>query len=103
MRKLRDAVVQRTGLTSSGLIVAGLVVVAWGVARFIGGRPLYIVSYTLLVLLIASYVIGRRPLPLVGERSESRPRLRVGETLPMTVKLTAPRRVSTFIIEETVP
>jgi uncharacterized protein (DUF58 family) len=103
MQKLRDAITQRTGLTSSGLIVAVLAVVAWGIARFIGGRPLFIVSYTLVLLLVSSYVIGRRPLPLVGERSESRPRLRVGETLPMTVKLTSPRRVSTFVIEETVP
>jgi uncharacterized protein (DUF58 family) len=103
MQKLRDAITQRTGLTSSGLIVAALAVVAWGMARFIGGRPLFIVSYTLLLLLVSSWVIGRRPLPLVGERSESRPRLRVGETLPMTVKLTSPRRVSTFVIEETVP
>ncbi len=103
MRKFRDAIVERTGLTSSGLIVAALAVVSWGVARYIGGRPLFIVSYTLMVLLIASWVIGRRPLPLTGERSESRPRLRVGETLPMTIKLTSPRRVSTFVIEETVP
>lgn len=103
MTKLRDAITQRTGLTSSGLIVAALAVFAWGLARFIGGRPLYIVSYTLVVLLVASYVIGRRPIPLAATRSASRPRLRVGETLPMTVQLTAPRRVSTFVVEEMVP
>ena len=103
MKRWRALVTERTGLTSSGLIVAALAVVAWGVARFIGGRPLYIVSYTLVVLLIASYVIGRRPIPLEAQRSESRPRLRVGETLPMAITLSAPRRVSTFVIEETVP
>jgi uncharacterized protein (DUF58 family) len=103
MNDLRERITQRTGLTSSGLIVAALAVVAWGIARFIGGRPLYIVSYTLVVLLVASYVIGRRPIPLEALRSESRPRLRVGETLPMTVTLSAPRRVSTFVIEEMVP
>jgi uncharacterized protein (DUF58 family) len=103
VKRYVDVVTQKTGLTSSGLIVAALAVIAWGVARFIGGRPLFIVSYTLVLLLVASYVIGRRPIPLVGQRSESRPRLRVGETLPMSITLTAPRRVSTFVVEETVP
>ena len=103
MKQLRETITQKTGLTSSGLIVAAMAVIAWGMARFIGGRPLFIVSYTLMVLLAASYVIGRRPVPLVAVRSESRPRLRVGETLPMSITLTTPRRVSTFVIEETVP
>ncbi|HVT76769.1 MAG TPA: DUF58 domain-containing protein [Acidimicrobiales bacterium] len=103
MENWRERITQKTGLTSSGLIVAALAVIAWAVARFIGGRPMYIVSYTLVVLLVAAYVIGRRPIPLSAERSESRPRLRVGETLPMSITLRAPRRVSTFVIEETVP
>jgi uncharacterized protein (DUF58 family) len=77
--------------------------VAWGVARYIGGRPLFIVSYTLVLLLVGAAVVGRRPLPLVGERSESRPRLRAGETVSMSVRLRSPRRVSTFVLEERVP
>src|SRR3954453_10559064 len=89
-----------TGLTSSGLVVVVLAVLAWLLARFIGGRPLYIVSYTLVLLLVVSYLIGRRPLPIVGERSEARPRLRAGETVTMQVKLGATRRVSTFVLEE---
>src|SRR4051794_10613403 len=92
-----------TGLTVSGGTVAGLAVGAWALARFIGGRPLYIVSYTLLLLLGAAYVIGRRPLPLQGARSESRPRLRAGEVVTMSVRLTSPRRVSTFVLEEQIP
>ena len=94
---------QLTGLTSSGAVVAVLAVLAWAAARFIGGRPLYIVSYTLVVLLVASFVIGRRPLPITGERSESRPRLRAGEVVTMSVQLTSTRRASTFVLEERVP
>jgi len=99
-----EALLQRvTGLTLSGGVVGALAVVSWGVARYIGGRPLYIVSYTLVLLLVGAALVGRRPLPLTGERSESRPRLRAGETVTMSVRLTSPRRVSTFVLEEQVP
>src|SRR3954451_8869146 len=101
--QLEEQFTRVTGLTSSGAVVALLAVLAWLLARFIGGRPLYIVSYTLVLVLAASYVIGRRPLPIEGERSDSRPRLAAGETVTMTVRLTASRRVSTFVLEEKVP
>ena len=101
--RLLDGISRRTGLTASGTVVAVLVVVAWAIGRFIGGRPLYIVSYTLAALLAASYAIGRRPLPVTGERSEGRPRLRAGEIVSMSVRLTSPRRVSTFVLEEQIP
>lgn len=94
---------RRTGLTSSGVVVVVLAVAAWALARFVGGRPLYIVSYTLLVLLGASYAIGRRPPPIEGTRSEGRPRLAAGETVSMSVRLSASRRVSTFVLEEQIP
>src|SRR2546423_8537405 len=92
-----------TGLTSSGAVVVVLAVAAWALARFVGGRPLYIVSYTLIVVLVASYAIGRRPLPIEGARSDSRPRLAAGETVAMQVRLAARRRVSTFVLEEKIP
>src|SRR3954452_11866729 len=98
--QLEEQFTRVTGLTSSGAVVALLAVLAWLLARFIGGRPLYIVSYTLVLVLVASYVIGRRPLPIEGERSETRPRLAAGETVSMQVRLGATRRVSTFVLEE---
>lgn len=94
---------RHTGLTSSGAVVVVLAVLAWALARFIGGRPLYIVSYTLVLLLIVSYAIGRRPPPIDGSRSETRPRLAAGETVAMQVRLAAARRVSTFVLEEQIP
>src|SRR5256885_1195400 len=103
LARLEERLTRATGLTQSGAVVVVLAVLAWALARFVGGRPVYIVSYTLLLLLAASYVIGRRPLPVTGERSESRPRLRAGEVITMSVKLSTPRRVSTFVLEEQIP
>ena len=103
IRGLLDRLTRTTGLTTSGVVVGAVAVAAWGVARFIGGRPLYIVSYTLVVLLVAAYVIGRRPLPVEGVRSEARPRLRAGEIVTMSVRLTSKRRASTFVLEEQLP
>ena len=99
----QEEITKRTGLTQSGVVVVMLALVAWIVAKWVGGRPLYIVSYTLVLLLVASFVIGRRPLPIEGERSESRPRLRAGEIVTMNVRLTSSRRVSTFVLEEQIP
>ena len=102
-RSLSTELTRVTGLTSSGAVVVVLAVLAWLLARVVGGRPLYIVSYTLVLLLVASYAIGRRPLPIEGRRSDSRPRLAAGETVAMQVTLTAARRASTFVLEEKVP
>ncbi|HZU74867.1 MAG TPA: DUF58 domain-containing protein [Acidimicrobiales bacterium] len=103
VRRAQAAVERVTGLTWSGMALVVLVVVAWLLGRTVGGRPLYLLSYGLLAVLVASYVIGRRPLPVEGRRSESRPRLAEGETVAMSVELSAARRVSTFILEERVP
>src|SRR5436305_2253070 len=103
MKEFEERFTELTGLTSSGAVVVALAILSWALARFIGGRPLFIVSYTLVLLLIVSYVIGRRPLPITGERSDSRPRLAAGETVTMSVRLSATRRVSTFVLEEKIP
>jgi uncharacterized protein (DUF58 family) len=101
--RLEELLTRTTGFTLSGAVVAILAAAAWAIGRVIGGRPLYIAAYTLVVLLIASYVLGRRPLAVVGERSDPRPRLRAGEVMTMSVRLTSPRRASTFVLEEHVP
>lgn len=92
-----------TGLTWSGLALIILMVVAWLLGRAVGGKPLYLLSYGLLAVLLFSYAVGRRPLPIEGSRSSSRPRLAEGENVDMTVMLTTSRRVSTFIVEERLP
>jgi uncharacterized protein (DUF58 family) len=78
-------------------------VCAWALARFVGGRPLFIISYGLVAVLVVAYVVGRRPPALAGDRSGSRPRLAEGEIITMEVRVSAERRLSTFLLEEQVP
>jgi uncharacterized protein (DUF58 family) len=101
--RLRATVSAATGLTSSGMVLAGVAVGAWVLGYVVGGRPLYVLAYCCVAVLGLSWLIGRRPLPLEGVRSVARPRLREGETLEMDVSLTATRRLATFILEERVP
>ena len=97
------AVTAKTGLTTSGLILLAVAIVAWLLGRFVAGRPLYLLSYGALLVLALSWGIGRRPLPLEGERALVRSRRREGEIIDMEVKLTATRRLNTFVLEEHVP
>jgi uncharacterized protein (DUF58 family) len=101
-RVLRE-VTRRTGVTMSGLILFAVACGAWALGYFVAGRPLYLLSYGALTVLGISWAIGRRPLPLEGERELVRSRRREGETIEMSVKLTAQRRINTFVLEEHVP
>lgn len=98
-----ERVTTKTGITRTGFIVLAIAALAWVTARTVGGKPLYLGAYLLLTIFVASLLWGRRPLPLEGHRSESRPRLAEGETVAMDIFLTARRRISTFILEEDVP
>ena len=97
------AVTKRTGLTASGLMLLVGSMGAWLLGRFIGGRPLYLLAYGGFLVLVLSWSIGRRPLPLEGTRLETRARRREGETITMDVVLTTRQRLNTFILEEHVP
>jgi len=103
LSRVREEITKATGLTASGIVTLAVAVLFWGLARFVAGRPMYLISYGLVVALGISYLIGRRPLPLEGMRSDARPRLHEGETISMEVQLTASRRLSTFILQEYVP
>jgi len=101
--RLRAALTRATGLTSTGMILVGAFVACWVVARIVAGKPLFLFSYLLLIMIVLAYMSGRRALPVSGQRSEARPRLAEGETVAMQVSLTADRRLSTFILEEQLP
>src|SRR5215472_13466004 len=91
------AQIERTlGLTAGGLIVIGLALGAWVMGRALGGRAAYLFAYGGLGLLGAAIVIARRVRPVAAERSALARRARVGQTLDVTLKLTATRRVTTF-------
>ncbi len=97
------AVTRRTGLTTSGLILCAVIVAAWLLGRVVAGRPMYLLAYGGVTILVLSWSVGRRPLPLDAARSQVRARRREGETISMSVELTATRRLTTFILEEHVP
>jgi uncharacterized protein (DUF58 family) len=103
LTRYREQFTSKTGITATGAVLLSIAVLSWVIARIAGGRPLYMLSYGLFGVFIIALILGRRPLPLTGDRSESRPRLAEGETITIDVALTAKRRLSTFILEEQVP
>lgn len=101
--RLKAEVTRRTGLTKSGMALSAAAVLSWLTGYVVGGVPLYLFAYGAAVVLIMSWILGRRPLALQGRRSDSRPRVAVGEKLELDVALGASRRVSTLILEEELP
>ena len=102
-RRALTALTERSGFTASGLILAAVAIAAWGLGRWIAGKPMYLLAYGALAVLVLMWSVGRRPLPLTGTRSELRARLRQGETVTVEVALEAGRRLSNIILEEKVP
>lgn len=101
--RARESFTEKTGVTATGALLLGLAVLAWLIARLVGGRPLYLLAYGMIGVAVSCWLIGRRPLPVEGVRSDARPRLAEGETISMEVTLKAKRRLSTFILEEQMP
>lgn len=102
-RRLRREITRRTGLTPSGLLVAGIAVTAWILAYLVGGRPLYLVSYGAVAVLGLAFLLSSRSVDLIAIRSTERPRVGQGETIDVTVRLEGTRRLATFFLEERVP
>ncbi|MGH9196493.1 MAG: hypothetical protein ACRD1T_12215, partial [Acidimicrobiia bacterium] len=103
VRKAVDAVQRVLGLTRSGQVAALAAIALWLVAFLIAGTALYIVAYGSLFLVLASLALAPRNLKLEGSREGLYPRAQEGDRLDVEVKLTAHRRVSTFVLEERVP
>jgi uncharacterized protein (DUF58 family) len=101
--RLKAEVTRRTGLTKSGMALAAAAVLSWITGYLVGGVPLYLFAYGAAVVLVMSWLLGRRPVALVGRRSDTRPRVAVGEKLDLEVAVGASRRVSTVILEEQLP
>ena len=105
-KAVRDRVerVQRaTGLTALGAAALFAFVAVWLLARIVAGTAMYLFAYGALLLVVVSYVIAPRRLKLQGERAGLFPRATEGDRLEVDLKLTATRRVSTFLLEERVP
>src|SRR3989442_11530749 len=73
LSRVREEITKATGLTASGIVTLAVAVLFWGLARFVAGRPMYLISYGLLVAPRISYLLRPRPLPLQGMRSHAPP------------------------------
>lgn len=90
-------------LTRTGQVAVLAAVVPWLIAYLVAGKALYIFAYGTLLLVVVSYLLAPRGLKLEAERAGLRPRAQQGDRLEVKLELTAPRGVSTFLLEERVP
>lgn len=99
--RLLEQLEKRMGITSNGAILVALSAVGWILASRIGGRSMFLIVYAALVVLLLSWVVGRRTLSVEALRSDLPARVREGQVVNVELKLTAKRRLSAVILEET--
>ena len=91
------------GITRYGIAALGGAVLCWVLAKIVAGVAMYLFAYGVVLLLVLAYLIAPRRLRLEGDRVGLYPRAQEGDRLEVDVRLTARRRVSTFVLEEQVP
>jgi len=94
---------RKIGLTTSGQVAAFGVVVTYIFGRIIGGLPILLLAYGLLLLLVIGFVLARRRIGMEGERTGLFPRAQQGDRLNVEVVLRSRRAMSTFVLEERLP
>ncbi len=94
---------RRVGLTTSGQVALFGAIVTYVFGRIIGGLPILLLAYGLLLLLVAGFALAARRLRMEGQRSGLFPRAQQGDRLNVEVVLRARRGISAFILEERVP
>src|SRR5688500_2372018 len=94
---------RKTGITRSGQIAILGAVLLWFMARVVAGTAMYMFSYGAILLVGAAFLLAPRRLRLEGVREGLFPRVQEGDRLDVELKLTAKRRMSTFILEERLP
>lgn len=102
-RRLLAAASRRTGLSTSGLMVAAFAVIAWTIAYLVGGSPLYLLSYASVAVLGLAWLLSSRTFDLHASRSTTRARVAQGEMVAIGVSLEGTKRFVTFFLEEEVP
>ena len=103
LRSRAQAFARKTGITRTGAIALVGFVLLWVMARVVAGTAMYLFAYGLLLLVGVSFIISPRNLKLDGIRDGLFPRVQEGDRLDVELKLTARRRMSTFVLEERVP
>lgn len=94
---------RKLGITRSGQIAIIGAVFLWIMARVVAGTAMYLFAYGAVILVVVAYLIAPKKLKLEGQRDGLFPRVQEGDRLDVELKLTAKRRMSTFILEERLP
>ena len=95
------AVIERKlGVTSIGLGVLGLALVMFALSRVMANRGMAMLAYGLLLVLVLSWVMGRRNLPIEASRSELPSRVPAKRVVDAEISLTGKRRISSIVVEE---
>jgi uncharacterized protein (DUF58 family) len=103
VRRRFSSLKRKVGLTTSGQVALFGVVVTYVFGRIIGGLPILLLAYGLLLLLVIGFVLARRRIRMEGQRSGLFPRAQQGDRMNVEVVLRSRRAMSTFILEERLP
>lgn len=95
-----EAIQRKVGLTTAGVVVALLAVAGWALGRVLESRGVFLLVYGGIVVLVVSWLLGRRRPAVTAVRSTPPPRVRPGRKVEVEVQLTANRRVSTIVVED---
>lgn len=94
---------ERMSLTVTGLVAVLLVVGCWWLARLIGSRTMFLIVYAAVLTMGLAWMVTRRRLAVQADRSELPPRMRVGQTVNVELRITTARRLTTVMMEEQLP
>src|SRR3954469_2434670 len=76
---------RRLKLTTNGVVLVGVVIVGWILARLLANRALIFLVYGLLLVLGIAYLSARRSLDVQAERSQLPLRLRQGQLIDVVL------------------
>lgn len=91
---------RKLGLTPMGLIVLASAALLIAIGQSLPSRAMVLLGYGLLLVMLTSWLLGRRKLSIDADRSELPARVTAGRTVEAEISLTAKRRVGAIIAEE---
>ena len=98
--ELLAAIERLTGFTALGQITLVIGIAFAALGRSVPSRGLALLGYGFLLVLAASWFLGRRSLPLEVERAELPSRVPARRTVEAGLTLTSGRRVGALVLEE---
>lgn len=101
--RARAGLVRASRLSPSGLLLVAVAIGAWVLGRVVGGKPLYVLAYGAIALLVYALIVSRRAPAVTGARGEVTARVVEGSAVDVQVQLTADRRHTTLLVEERIP